>query len=185
MARSATRQQKRKRDEPLNEKTSISNEEHVSTSLPPAKKTKEAASPKKLKRTAAEVVVTQTMNEKMEVDVSSVEKIDVWIGATDATKKIGLYYGTATDTRNWIGVPELEPESSLEDACVWAAIQAIERCGNDTKNVFIYTDCRGLCTDENRNPLREKLNEKISQRSGSTVIVRSNPKQKKRISRFL
>ncbi|KAI7858320.1 hypothetical protein BDC45DRAFT_332626 [Circinella umbellata] len=168
MARSETRQQKRKRDEPLTEKTSLPEEEQgVSTSLPPAKKIK-AESSKKLGKEAS----AREMDEKMDVDESSIEEIHVWIGASSLTNKVGLYYGTITDARNWIGVPELEPELySLKDACVWAAIQAVERCNNDTKPVFIYTDCQGLCTNENRNSLREKLNEMISRRSGSTVIL--------------
>ena len=63
----------------------------------------------------------------MDVDISPVEKIDIWIAASDSTDKIGLYYGATNDTRNWIGVPELEPEaSSLEDACVWVNITIID-----------------------------------------------------------
>ncbi|KAI9490226.1 hypothetical protein BDB00DRAFT_941121 [Zychaea mexicana] len=201
MARSTRQQQKRKRDDLATlDKSFIVNEEQddaAADELPPTKKAKESM--KKLEH-KADYALNGKKDEKMEVDVS-VEKIDVWIGATNANK-VGLYYGTAADERNWTGVPELEPESrSLEDACVWAAIQAIDRCGSEVKPVFIYTDCGALCTsgktpflfpvsvqkkktkertalkrdelsaDENRNPLREKLNEKIKQRSGTTVIL--------------
>ncbi|KAI8146625.1 hypothetical protein BJV82DRAFT_599245 [Fennellomyces sp. T-0311] len=126
------------------------------------------------KKTKRDITNGTTLKEDEKMDVDTIDKEDVWIGATDANK-VGLYYGAAGDERNWTGRPELEPEHSLEDACVWAAIQAIDRCANDAKKVVIYTDCHGLCNDENRNPLREQLDEKINNRTGSTVILHTLP----------
>ena len=91
--------------------------------------------------------------------------MDIWIGAS--TNLVGLYYGTVNDKRNWTAVPQLDKgNSSVEDAYYWvnyintardfvlfvsddsilqAALQAIERCENESSRVVIYTDCDALC----------------------------------------
>ncbi|KAI7881404.1 hypothetical protein K492DRAFT_177120 [Lichtheimia hyalospora FSU 10163] len=94
--------------------------------------------------------------------------VDIWIGAS--TNLVGLYYGTVNDKRNWTAVPQLDKgNSSVEDAYYWAALQAIERCENESSRVVIYTDCDALCDmpdNAESNDLCKELHSKIHQSDG-------------------